>query len=180
MNYERVEADYFDALSTYDADPYMEIELWPPSNFVGHLRLIIKGAEGTPYAGGVFEFEIKMFNDYPFSPPGVFCHTPIWHPNIALNRVPPSEKGWRDNVCFDMIDPRRVGHVDPQTQSAGWTPTKDLVLLLESLKLMIHCFPPFFNPEDPLNEEAAQEFKTNVEAFNMHAKEMTDKYAKKG
>lgn len=135
------------------------------------------GARDTPYAGGKFVFEIKMFSDYPFSPPGVFCHTPIWHPNIALGRTPPTKNAWRDNVCFDLIDPRRVGRLDPETQSAGWTPTKDLTLLIEALKLMIHMFPPFFNPDDPLNEKAAEEYLESRETFDAHAREMTEKYA---
>jgi ubiquitin-protein ligase len=72
MNYERIEADYFEALSAYEEDPFVDIDLWPGDNFVGHLQVTIDGTKGTPYAGGRYVFEIKMFSDYPFSPPGVF------------------------------------------------------------------------------------------------------------
>lgn len=178
MNYERIEADYFEALSAYDEDPFIDIDLWPGDNFVGHMQVIISGAKGTPYAGGRFVFEIKMFSDYPFSPPGVFCHTPIWHPNIALGRTPPTKNSWRDNVCFDIIDPRRVGKVDPTTQTAGWTPTRDIVMLLEAMKLMVHMFPPFFNPSDPLNEDSAKQYMEDQNGFMAKAKEMTDRHAR--
>ncbi|MCI0496733.1 MAG: ubiquitin-conjugating enzyme E2 [Thermoplasmata archaeon] len=178
MNFERIEADYFEAVNEFEEDPYVDIRVWKGDNTVGHLEVVIAGAEGTPYAGGHYHFEIKMFSDYPFSPPGVFCHTPIWHPNIALNRKAPTKNSWRDNVCFDIIDPRRVGKIDPVTNTAGWTPTRDLTMLIEGLKLMIHMFPPFFNTDDPLNEDAAKQYVQDRDGFMENAREMNDRHAR--
>lgn len=176
-DYERIERDYFEAIQRFQNDEYIVIELWPEEPFVGHLKITIFGAENTPYENGRFVFEIKTFNNYPFYPPGVFCHTKIWHPNIDIDRAPPSNNFWKDNVCFDIINPDRIGKVDPITKTMGWTPTKDLVMLLECLKLMIHCYPPFFNPDDPLNREAGAQYKHNRAEFEKKAREWTEKYA---
>jgi ubiquitin-protein ligase len=173
----RVENDYFEALQRFQNDQYVLIELWPGEPFVGHLKVTIDGAENTPYEGGRFVFEIKTFNNYPFYPPGVFCHTKIWHPNIDIDRAPPTDRFWKDNVCFDIINPDRIGKVDSLTNTMGWTPTKDLVMLIECLKLMIHCYPPFFNPDDPLNREAGAQYKFNQAEFEKKAKEWTKLYA---
>jgi ubiquitin-protein ligase len=67
--------------------------------------------------------------------------------------------------------------MDPDTKTMGWTPTKDLSMLIECLKLMIHCFPPFFNPDDPLNREAGAQYKYNKPEFERMAKEWTAQYA---
>ena len=176
-DYERIERDYFEAIQRFQNDEYVVIELWPEEPFVGHLKLTVFGAEDTPYENGRFVFEIKTFNNYPFYPPGVFCHTKIWHPNIDIDRAPPAKNFWKDNVCFDIINPERIGKVDPVTKTMGWTPTKDLVMLIECIKLMIHCYPPFFNPDDPLNREAGAQYKHNRIEFEKTAREWTDKYA---
>lgn len=176
-DYERIESDYFEALRRFQNDPYVTIEIWPTDSYVGHLKVTIRGSAGTPYMGGRFVFEIKTFNNYPYYPPGVFCHTRIWHPNIAIDRSPPTGTYWKDNVCFDIINPERIGKVDPVTKTIGWTPTKDLLMVIECLKLMIHCYTPFFNPEDPLNMEAGQQYKMERVLFEKKSKEWTEKYA---
>lgn len=177
-DYERVETDYFELLKYYEEDDFVDIDLWPGDNFVGHLMITIYGTKDTPYENGRFIFEIKTFNNYPFYPPGVFCHTRIWHPNIDIDKPLPTDAYWRDNVCFDIIDPDRIGQVDKLTHASGWTPTRDLVLIVECLKLMIHCYDPFFNCEDPLNEEAGEQCKQNKEEFDSKAKEWTMQYAR--
>ncbi len=80
-------------------------------------------------------------------------------------------------MCFDIINPDRIGKVDPLTKTMGWAPTKDLVMLFECLKLMVHCYPPFFNPDDPLNKQAGAQHKYNRAEFEKMAKEWTEKYA---
>ena len=43
----------------------------------------IKGPEGTPYEGGIFQIDIDIPKQYPFEPPKMKFHTKIWHPNIS-------------------------------------------------------------------------------------------------
>ncbi len=54
----REETDYSEALEAYKDDEYISIEPWGTS--IDHLRLVIIGKRGIPYAGGKFVFEIKF------------------------------------------------------------------------------------------------------------------------
>jgi ubiquitin-protein ligase len=47
------------------------------------LKGTIKGPEGTPYEGGIFQINIIIPKQYPFEPPKMNFHTKIWHPNIS-------------------------------------------------------------------------------------------------
>jgi ubiquitin-protein ligase len=47
------------------------------------LKGTIKGPEGTPYEGGIFQINITIPKQYPFEPPKMNFHTKIWHPNIS-------------------------------------------------------------------------------------------------
>ena len=47
------------------------------------LKGTIKGPEGTPYEGGIFQININIPKQYPFEPPKMNFHTKIWHPNIS-------------------------------------------------------------------------------------------------
>ncbi len=178
--FNRIETDYFEALQYYENDDKVSIELWPGSDFVGHLKIVIRGREKTPYEGGRFLFEMKAFENYPFYPPGVFCHTKIWHPNIDIDKPAPTDDLWKDNVCFDIINPERIGKVDPVSHASGWTPAKDLTMIFECLKLMIHCYPPFFNADDPLNLDAGYQYKEVRGVFRRKAAGWTRKYALTG
>ena len=53
----------------------------------------ITGPKGTPYAGGVFELDIELPEDYPFSPPKCKFKTKIYHCNI-------DERG---AICLDIL-----------------------------------------------------------------------------
>lgn len=57
------------------------------------LRVVMLGAEGTPYEDGEFTIRIQLPEDYPFEMPKAFFVTKIWHPNINPNT---------GQVCFDM------------------------------------------------------------------------------
>ncbi len=166
----REETDYAEAVEQFKADPYITIEPWGRS--VNHIRLTIKGREGTPYAGGKFLFELKMPDNYPFHPPYGYCHTLIWHPNIDSS-IPPGKL----NICLDLLNPDLVGKVDASTGASGWTPSKTLTNIIEALKGQIHVEPPFFNPSDPLNHEAGEQALRAESKFEEKAKKWTEKYA---
>ncbi|MCK5409296.1 MAG: hypothetical protein KAJ30_03445, partial [Candidatus Heimdallarchaeota archaeon] len=46
-----------------------------------HLAVGFTAPKGTPYAGGKYKLEIFFGPNYPYKPPFVRLHTPIWHPN---------------------------------------------------------------------------------------------------
>jgi ubiquitin-conjugating enzyme (huntingtin interacting protein 2) len=45
------------------------------------------GPPDTVYAGGHFEVDITIPDQYPFKPPGMRLNTKIWHPNISSQTV---------------------------------------------------------------------------------------------
>ena len=142
----------------------------PWEDKIDHLRINIKGLEETPYENGIFIFEMKIRNNYPYSPPYVYCHTKIWHPNID-STIPPGNL----NVCFDLINPVLVGRFDKTYD--GPETRKELLNIIEALKGMMHVEPPFFNPGDPLNHEAGEQYFRALKKFESKAESWTKKYA---
>ena len=86
------------------------------------------------------------------SPPKVIFATKIYHPNIdKLGRI-----------CLDIL-------------KKNWSPA----LQMKSVLLSIQSLMSEPNPDDPLNNEAAERWKTNKKAAEAQAKEWTQKYAQK-
>lgn len=51
----------------------------------------ISGPPDTPYAGGMYQVDITIPDQYPFKAPQMVLSTKIWHPNISSQTVgPPS------------------------------------------------------------------------------------------
>lgn len=169
----REEVDFAECVEAFAGDETVTIEPWQSGGEINHLRLTIRGIKDTPFDGGTFIFEIKLPTNYPFSPPFAYCHTIVWHPNID-STIPPGKL----NICLDLINPELVGKVDVSTGASGWTPSKTLTNVVEALKGMMHCEPPFFNPGDPLNHEAGEEALRAWKKFAKKAKEWTSQYAK--
>ena len=51
--------------------------------WAGHLLGTIRGPEGTPYQGGIFQVDIELSIHYPFAPPKMKFLTKVYHPNIS-------------------------------------------------------------------------------------------------
>lgn len=109
----------------------------------------IKGPANSPYEGGTFKFAISFPTDYPFSPPKVYCKTKIYHPNFNDGMI-----------CLDIL----------KTQ---WSPALTVGKVLLSISSLL-CDP---NPDDPLDGNAARDYKTRRQAYNKKARELTQKYA---
>ncbi|CAD8044472.1 unnamed protein product [Paramecium primaurelia] len=133
-------------------DKVQGIEVTPdPGNFK-HFYVIITGPPNTPYEGGVFDVELLLPDDYPMSPPKCVFNTKIYHPNIDnLGRI-----------CLDVLKDK-------------WSPALQIRSILLSIQVLLSS--P--NPDDPLNNEAANLWKANEAQALMKAKEYTLKYAKK-
>ena len=153
-------------------DNYIEVKPWVDRD--DHLRVKIRGLEGTPYEDGIFVFELKIASNYPYSPPYCFCQTLIWHPNIDL-----PELARKTNVCLDLINPNLVGKVDSRTGASGWTPSKTISDVIRALKGLIHMVPPYWDPNNAINEEAGEMYLKNPTAFNRKAQNWTRKYAQR-
>ena len=54
----------------------------PDENNFRHFHVKIAGPDETPYAGGMFNAELYLPDEYPMVAPKVLFRTKIYHPNI--------------------------------------------------------------------------------------------------
>mmetsp|Transcript_144648 Transcript_144648/g.204603 ORF Transcript_144648/g.204603 Transcript_144648/m.204603 type:complete len:151 (+) Transcript_144648:71-523(+) len=117
-----------------------------------HFYVKIYGPSNTPYEGGIFNAELLLPDEYPMSPPKVIFCTKIYHPNIDnLGRI-----------CLDILKDK-------------WSPA----LQIRSVLLSIQALLSSPNPDDPLNNEAANLWKSDERSAIQKAKEYTALYATK-
>jgi len=94
-------------------------------------------AEADVVIGGVFDLELFLPDDYPMTPPKIRFLTKIYHPNIdRLGRI-----------CLDVL-------------KNNWSPALQIRTILLSIQALLGA--P--NPEDPLNEAVARQWKVSVTA----------------
>lgn len=125
------------------------------SNF-SNLLACIPGPADTPYASGRFKLSITIGDQYPFRPPTFKFITPVFHPNIDSS----------GQICLDLLKMPSTGSYNP-------------AIRLESILLSIQLLLANPNPDDPLQGDAADLYKNNLEMFNQKAREQTQKYAMK-
>jgi ubiquitin-conjugating enzyme E2 D/E len=108
------------------------------------------GPEDTPYAGGLFYLNIHFSTNYPFKAPDIKFSNRIYHPNI-------NEVG---QICIDIL-------------KNEWSSALSIGRVLLSISSLLSD--P--NPNDPLNTEAANLYKKDINKFNQKAREYTIKFA---
>ena len=98
------------------------------------------------FVGGAFKLELFLPEDYPMAPPKVRFLTKIYHPNIdRLGRI-----------CLDILKDK-------------WSPALQIRTVLISIQALLSA--P--NPDDPLDENIAREWKTDETGAVATAKEWT-------
>eukprot|EP00597_Dinobryon_sp_UTEXLB2267_P006858 CAMPEP_0170082356 /NCGR_PEP_ID=MMETSP0019_2-20121128/17975_1 /TAXON_ID=98059 /ORGANISM="Dinobryon sp., Strain UTEXLB2267" /LENGTH=166 /DNA_ID=CAMNT_0010297207 /DNA_START=35 /DNA_END=535 /DNA_ORIENTATION=- len=117
-----------------------------------HLKGSIKGPDDSPYAGGLFEVDIVIPNDYPFSPPKMKFITKVWHPNVS------SVTG---AICLDILKDQ-------------WSPALTMKTAMLSVQALL-CSP---EPNDPQDAVVATMYKERHAEFLTTAKYWTESYAK--
>lgn len=90
------------------------------------------------WKGATYLFHFAIPDHYPHLPPKVTCQTKIYHPNINLE----------GNVCLNIL-------------REDWKPVLDINAVIYGLIYLF--YEP--NPDDPLNHEAAELFRTDVSRF---------------
>lgn len=103
----------------------------------------ITGPDGSPYKGIKYNLTINFPTEFPFKPPNIVFKDRVFHPNISLDGV----------ICLDILKDQ-------------WSPALSIYKVLLSIVSLLEC--P--NPNDPLNPEAANLYKTNKEEFNNRVK----------
>ncbi|KAG6470106.1 hypothetical protein ZIOFF_071160 [Zingiber officinale] len=109
--------------------------LGPVGEDMSHWQATIMGSADSPFAGGVFLFNIRFPPDYPFKPPKMTFLTKVYHPNFD------SDNG---SICLDIL-------------KKEWSPA----LTISKVLLSICSLLTDPNPDDPLVLEIAQVYKTD-------------------
>mmetsp|Transcript_14726 Transcript_14726/g.22209 ORF Transcript_14726/g.22209 Transcript_14726/m.22209 type:complete len:150 (+) Transcript_14726:60-509(+) len=130
--------------------PVAGVSAIPYADNLRHFNVAINGPEGSPYEGGTFRLELFLTADYPMSAPKVRFLTKIYHPNIdRLGRI-----------CLDILKDK-------------WSPALQIRTVLLSIQALLSA--P--NPDDPLDNNVAEQWKTNEGRALETARQWTLKYA---
>ncbi|WVF69371.1 hypothetical protein IAT40_004147 [Kwoniella sp. CBS 6097] len=127
-----------------------DIVLAPDESDIFKWTCQLPGPAGSPYEGGVFEVEIRVPPDYPFSPPHLRFITKVYHCNIASTGA----------ICLDLL-------------KHAWSPALSLYKVVLSLSSLLTD--P--NPSDPLVPAIAQEYKRDKKKHDATARDWVQKYA---
>eukprot|EP00483_Globobulimina_turgida_P002123 UN02125 len=126
------------------------IRVRPHDDNYRYFDIEILGPVDTPYEGGVFHIEMFLTDKYPMKPPKCRFLTKIYHPNV--------DKVGR--ICLDVLKDK-------------WTPA----LTVSRLCLSIQVLMQDPNPDDPLDNQVAALWKSNLKEAHKNAMEWTKRYA---
>lgn len=132
------------------AEPVEGVNATPYEDNMRYFNVLIAGPMDSPYEGGVFKLELFLPAEYPMGAPKVRFLTKIYHPNIdRLGRI-----------CLDILKDK-------------WSPALQIRTVLLSIQGLLSA--P--NPDDPLDNNVAEHWKTNEREACARAKEWTGRYA---
>ncbi|KAI0145611.1 ubiquitin-conjugating enzyme [Xylariaceae sp. FL1272] len=119
-----------------------------------HTWLItLAGPANSPYAGGTFNLTLTLPPNYPFKAPTVNFQTRIYHPNVTNDSV--------GSICLALI------------KDSEWKPASRIKGVLEAVRHLL--VQP--NPDDPLEERIAREYKESRAEFDKNAQSYVQRYA---
>mmetsp|Transcript_39255 Transcript_39255/g.76655 ORF Transcript_39255/g.76655 Transcript_39255/m.76655 type:complete len:156 (+) Transcript_39255:118-585(+) len=132
------------------ADPVIGISATPYADNLRYFSVAIEGPSDSPFEHGVFQLELFLPSDYPMAPPKVRFLTKIYHPNVdKLGRI-----------CLDILKDK-------------WSPALQIRTVLLSIQALLSA--P--NPDDPLDNDVAEIWKSNEAEALRRAKDWTGRFA---
>ncbi|KAK0152313.1 Ubiquitin-conjugating enzyme E2 N [Merluccius polli] len=133
------------------AEPVPGIKADPDEGNARYFHVVITGPEDSPFEGGTFKLELFLPEEYPMAAPKVRFITKIYHPNVdKLGRI-----------CLDILKDK-------------WSPALQIRTVLLSIQALLSA--P--NPDDPLANDVAEQWKTNEVKAIETARTWTRLYAK--
>ncbi|KAJ2489656.1 Ubiquitin-conjugating enzyme 13 [Coemansia sp. RSA 2050] len=131
-------------------DPVPGIVAEPIEDNIRYFSVRMNGPKDSPYAEGCFKLELYLPDEYPMQPPKVRFLTKMYHPNIdKLGRI-----------CLDILKDK-------------WSPALQIRTVLLSIQALLSA--P--NPDDPLANDVAEQWKTDEKRAIETAIEWTLRYA---
>ena len=131
-------------------DPPAGCSAGPIDDDIFNWEGVICGPADSPYSGGLFKLRIRFPTDYPFKNPHIQFITKIYHPNI--NKA--------GGICLDILKNQ-------------WSPA----LTISKVLLSITSLLTDPNPNDPLDIDIANIYKTDKTLYEQNVREWTNMYA---
>ena len=119
-------------------------------------KVTLMGPKDTPYEFGMFYIEVIFPKNYPNRPPEIHFITPIYHPNVNIQR---SDKEALGNVHFSTIK--------------FWNPSTTMRKVISDLYAIFF----WANPKSPCSLKIAKEYKENRGLYEEKVIYFTKKYA---
>uniref|UniRef100_A0A8C0QLW3 UBC core domain-containing protein n=2 Tax=Canis lupus familiaris TaxID=9615 RepID=A0A8C0QLW3_CANLF len=115
-----------------------------------YFHVVITGPQDSPFEGGTFKLEPFLPEEYPMVTPKVRFMTKIYHPNVDM----------LGRICLDILEGK-------------WSPALQIHTVLLSIQALLSA--P--NPDDPLANDVAEQWKTNKAQAIETARAWTRLYA---
>ena len=132
------------------AEPVEGVSATPYEDNMRYFNVAIAGPMDSPFEGGLFRLELFLPAEYPMKAPKVRFLTKIYHPNIdRLGRI-----------CLDIL-------------KDNWSPALQIRTVLISIQALLSA--P--NPDDPLDNNVAEHWKTDEAGATRTSREWTRLYA---
>uniref|UniRef100_A0A6A7G353 NEDD8-conjugating enzyme Ubc12 n=1 Tax=Hirondellea gigas TaxID=1518452 RepID=A0A6A7G353_9CRUS len=128
-------------ITELDLPGNVRLEIPDPNNLLKFNLILIP--DSGYWATAEFCFKFNVPDNYPYKPPKVQCREKIYHPNIDLT----------GNICLNLL-------------REDWRPILTIQQILHGLIFLM--LEP--NPNDPLNQEAAEVYRNNEPRFRQNVR----------
>ncbi|XP_072589789.1 ubiquitin-conjugating enzyme E2 N-like [Vulpes vulpes] len=132
------------------AEPEPGIKAEPDESDARYFHVVTAGHQDSPFEGGTFKLEVFLPEEYPVAAPKVRFMTKIYHPNV----------GKLGKICLDILKDK-------------WSPALQVRTVLLSIQALLSV--P--NPDDPLANDVAEQWKTSKAQAIETARARTRLYA---
>ncbi|OAA35299.1 Ubiquitin-conjugating enzyme/RWD-like protein [Metarhizium rileyi] len=126
----------------------------PPNESIHTWHITLAPPPPSPFHPGKYGILLTLPVDYPFKPPVVRFTTRLYHPNVTNDSL--------GNICLGLLKPE------------NWKPSTKISAVLDALRNLL--VEP--QPDDPLEERIADEYRNDRPAWERNVRLHVDKYAR--
>ncbi|KAG5980958.1 hypothetical protein E4U55_003439 [Claviceps digitariae] len=150
MSTKRIAKEYAETSQS----PPAGISISLPANSSLHTwQIVLTPPPPSPYHPGRYGLLLTLPPEYPFKPPHLRFTTRIYHPNVTNDS--------HGNICLALLKPE------------NWKPSTKLAAVLDAVRALM--LEP--QPDDPLEERIADEYRRDRIAWEKVVREMVARYA---